>query len=136
MGLLSDRVGRVKVLVGMAGLSAICSFIFGWTMSWPMWLILILGGVYAFASLGDSPALSAAMTESIDPAYIGSAFGLRSLIGFGIGAAAPSLFGLIMDAVDPSGGGSPLAWGLAFTSLGLTGLGATVCAALYGRLRS
>lgn len=136
MGLLSDRIGRVKVLVGMAGLSAICSFIFGWTMSWPMWLILILGGIYAFACLGDSPVISAAMTESIDPAYIGSAFGLRSLIGFGVGAAAPSLFGLIMDAVDPSGSGAPLAWGLAFTSLGLTGLGATICAAMFGRLRS
>jgi MFS family permease len=86
MGLLSDRVGRARVITVLAGISTLCSLVFGWTIGLPFLLILAIGVVYSFTSLGDSPVLSAGLTEVVTASYLGSAFGLRSLLGFG---AAP-----------------------------------------------
>jgi MFS family permease len=126
MGSLSDRLGRARVILLLSGISAACSFIFGWSISWPFVLVVCIGLVYAFVSLGDSPVLSAALTEVITPSYLGAAFGLRSLLGFGAGAISPLVFGIILDFTNPNVSGQEyyLSWGWAFGSLGLGGLGA------------
>ena len=126
MGLLSDRVGRARVIMVLAGISTLCSFFFGWTIGLPLLLILTLGVIYSFASLGDSPVLSAGLTEVVTPSYLGSAFGLRSLFGFGAGAISPVVFGAILDWTNPHGLGQPYYsnWGWAFVILGLPGFGA------------
>jgi len=132
MGLLSDRRGRATMLLALSGISSICSFLFGWTFGWPLIITIGLGAIYAFSSLGDSPVLSAALSEAADPAYLGTAFGLRSLLGFGAGAVAPLVFGLVLDWTNPATIGRLYAhWGWAFSSLGLIGLGATVMAFVY-----
>ena len=90
--------------------------------------------LYAFTGLGDSPVLSAALSEAVSPAYLGTAYGIRSLLGFGAGSLAPFVFGLILDAFGTSPqGGSLLGWGIGFTHLGLVGLGAALMAYLLGR---
>lgn len=124
MGGLSDRLGRRAVLVGLAASSTACSFAFGWLIGWPMALLLAVGAVYAFTALGDSPVLSTAFTEAVPPAYLGAGLALRSLLGFGAGAVAPLAFGAVLDATNPAGV-TPTAWGWAFVTLGLGGLGAT-----------
>ena len=106
-----------------------CSFTFGWLPALPALLIGLLGAVYAFAALGDSPVLSTALTEEVNPSYLGSALALRSLLGFGAGAVAPLAFGVVLDASNPPAA-MPTVWGWGFVSLGLGGLGATLCA--YG----
>jgi len=127
MGGLSDRLGRRDVLVGVAAISTACSFVFGWLIGWPGAVIFAVGAVYGFTALGDSPVLSTAFTEAVEPAYLGSALALRSLLGFGAGAVAPLAFGAVLDLTNPPGG-VPAAWGWAFATLGLGGLGATICA--------
>ena len=87
------------------------------------------GAVYGFTALGDSPVLSTALTESVQPAYLGSALGLRSILGFGAGAMAPLVFGAVLDATNPPGA-TPAIWGWAYVLLGCGGLIATICA--YG----
>jgi MFS family permease len=89
-----------------------------------MALLLAVGAVYAFTALGDSPVLSTAFTEAVPPAYLGAGLALRSLLGFGAGAVAPLAFGAVLDATNPAGV-TPTAWGWAFVTLGLGGLGAT-----------
>ena len=134
MGLLSDRQGRAVMLLALSGISSMCSFPFGWTFGWPLIITIGLGAIYAFSSLGDSPVLSAALSEAADPAYLGAAFGLRSLLGFGAGAVAPLVFGLILDWTNPGTIGRLYAhWGWAFSSLGIVGLGAVVVAFVYKR---
>ena len=81
-------------------------------------LVVPLVLAYAFLAIGDSAVLSTALTETVDPAWLGSVLAVRSLLGFGAGAAAPLAFGAVLDAV---GGSGPLAWGLAFASLGIAG---------------
>lgn len=135
MGFLSDRWGRATVLLGISGISSVCSFLFGWTYGWPLIITFALGALYAFSCLGDSPVLSAALSEEADPAFLGTAFGIRSLLGFGAGAVAPLAFGLILDWTNPGVVGRLyVQWGWAFSSLGLMGLGAAAMALVYKRI--
>ncbi len=135
MGVLSDHWGRATVLLGISGISTLCSFLFGWTYGWPLIITVVLGALYAFSCLGDSPVLSAALSEAADPAYLGAAFGVRSLLGFSAGAVAPLTFGLILDWTNPGTVGRLyVQWGWAFSSLGIMGLGAVAMALLYKRI--
>jgi len=123
MGSLSDRLGRARVIMVLAGLSVLCSFAFGWSIGWPFWVVIAFGVFYAFTTIGDSPVLSAALTEVVSPSYLGSAFGIRSMLGFGAGAVSPVVFGAILDWTNP-GQQVYTTWGWAFVSLGIPGLGA------------
>jgi MFS family permease len=127
MGRLSDRLGRRDVLLATAALSTGCSFVFGWLIGWPIGIVFAVGALYGFTALGDSPVLSTAFTEAVSPAYLGSALALRSLFGFGAGAIAPLVFGAVLDLTNAPGV-TPSSWGWAFVTLGLGGLGATICA--------
>ncbi len=124
MGILSDRLGRKAVMLAMAGISTSCSFLFGWTIGFPLSVVVGLGTIYAFSSLGDSPVLSATLTESVRSSYLGAALGLRSLLGFGAGAVAPLVFGAILDWTNPQADATYKTWGWAFSALGLGGLAA------------
>src|SRR2546429_2770404 len=42
--------------------------------------IVAVGAVYGFTALGDSPVLSTALTEAVDPAHLGAALALRSFL--------------------------------------------------------
>lgn len=132
MGMLSDRLGRARIILMLSGMSTLCSFLFGWSMGWPLFLVIGIGLVYAFSALGDSPVLSAALTEVVRTSYVGSAFGLRSLLGFGAGALSPLLFGAILDWTNPIAAGMQYnGWGWAYGILGLGGFCALVTAYFF-----
>jgi len=119
-GWLSDRFGRTTVIIAMLGVSTICSFVFGWLGSAPFWLLLLVGLLYGFSSVGDSPVLSVGLTEVVAPPVLGSALAVRSLLGFGAGAVAQTAFGHVLDATNQS---RPYAvWGWAYGLLGVGGL--------------
>jgi MFS family permease len=136
MGWLSDRLGRAPLLVGLAAISTLCSFTFGWTIELSVYMVVFVGAVYMFTGLGDSPILSATLTESVNAGYMGAAFGLRSVLGFGAGAISPVLFGMVLDLTNPGFGENGLfyKWGWAFSVLGIGGLGAWLAAIYYSRI--
>jgi MFS family permease len=122
-GSLSDRWGRTTVILAMSCASLVCSFAFGWMLAWPLWLLLIVAVIYNVTAIGDSSVYSTAITELVPPRYLGAAYSIRSVLGFGAGAVSPWTFGLVFDWAR----GAPLqseawAWGLAWTSLGLGAL--------------
>lgn len=127
MGRASDVFGRRAILLAMAAAGMACSFVFGWLIGGPVWLVAGVALVYGFAALGDSAVLSTAFTEAIEPAYLGSALALRSLLGFGAGSVAPLVFGVVLDATNAPGAPAQV-WGWAFAVLGIGGLIATLCA--------
>jgi MFS family permease len=137
MGILSDRFGRARMMVVLAAVSMICSFTFGWTIGLPLVVIIGIGLIYAFSSLGDSPILSVALTEEMEPSYLGSALGLRSFLGFGGAAIAPLAFGAVLDLSNPFVNGQKLydTWGWAFSILGVGGLAAVWTIYRYGHIR-
>jgi MFS family permease len=101
-------------------------------MGWPVYLVVAMGLIYAFSGLGDSPVLSAGLSEVVPPAYLGSALGLRSLLGFGVGTIAPIAFGAVLDAFGRRAEG----WGMAYGLLGLSGLGAVAVGVMFARART
>jgi MFS family permease len=118
-GHLSDRFGRTAVIIGMLAVSTVCSMTFGWLVTAPFWLLLLVGLVYGFSSVGDSPVLSVALTEAVAPQVLGSALAVRSLLGFGAGAVAQWAFGKVLDLTNP---GPPYTdWGWAYGLLGAGG---------------
>jgi len=129
-GVFADRFGRTPVIFVMATVSAACSLTFGWMLGASLVLIVAVGLLYGFAALGDSPIYSTAITEVVAPAYRGAALALRSLLGYGAGAAAPLVFGAILDWYGVRSAG---AWGWAFLSLGIAGVGAVVSVVLLHR---
>jgi MFS family permease len=131
-GWLSDRFGRTAVIIAMLGVSTACSFLFGWLVAAPFWLLLAVGLVYGFSAVGDSPVLSVGLTEAVAPHVLGAALALRSLLGFGAGAVAQSAFGLVLDATNT---GRPYTeWGWAYGLLGLGGA-AGLASAIWLRRR-
>jgi MFS family permease len=130
MGALSDRLGRGRVMLMMSGVSALCSFVFGWAIEWTFAILITIGLIYAFSALGDSPVLSTALTEVVETTYLGAAFGLRSLLGFGAAAISPLVFGAVLDWTNPQVVGQALypTWGWAYSVFGLGGLGAFLAA--------
>jgi MFS family permease len=133
MGRLSDRSGRRPVLVALAGAGAAVSFGIGWLVHAPSAVLIPLALAYAFVTLGDSPVLTTAISETVRPGYLGAVLAWRGLAGFGAGAAAPLAFGFILDVTtmhDPM-----VSWGLGFATLGLGGAAAFACALLFGQHR-
>ena len=130
MGALSDRLGRARVILMISSISSLCSFLFGWSIGWPLILVMGIGLIYAFSALGDSPVLSAALTEVVETPYLGAAFGLRSFLGFGAGAVASLAFGAVLDWTNAVslGGTAYSTWGWAYSVLGLGGVGAVAAA--------
>jgi MFS family permease len=128
MGALSDRLGRALVILIVGSISTACSFVMGWLIGFPVILIIAVGMIYAFSALGDSPILSAGLTESVVPSYMGAAFAVRSFLGFGAGSISAYVFGTFLDWANPaySGAGTYVTWGWSYSVLGLGGLGVVV----------
>ncbi|MBI4290747.1 MAG: MFS transporter [Betaproteobacteria bacterium] len=122
-GSKSDRWGRTNMILLASCLSLACSFAFGWLLALPLWLLVLVAAIYNLTAIADSSVYSTAMTELVPPQYLGAAFSLRSVLGFGAGIISPWVFGLVIDWAR----GEPLrsdalAWGLAWTSLGVGAL--------------
>jgi len=125
-GYLSDRWGRTAVIIAMMAISIFGSFTFGWMIGGSMTWIVIMGLAYGFSVIAESPVYSSGLTEVVSPNYLGTALGLRSLVGFGIGAIVPTIFGAVLDWTNPVGLQESLGylptWGWAFSMLGLLAL--------------
>ena len=125
-GWLSDRWGRTAVIAGMMAISSLCSFTFGWLLTAPILLIMVVGSVYGFSVVGDSAVYSTGLTETVKPSRLGAALAVRSLLGFGAGALAQPVFGLVLDLYGGKEAG-PAGWGLAFSVLGVGGVLGLAC---------
>ncbi|MCE5282470.1 MAG: MFS transporter [Deltaproteobacteria bacterium] len=122
-GSLSDRWGRTQVILWAACLSLVFSFTFGWIMALPLWILVVVATLYNLTAIADSSVFSTGLTELVEPRYLGAAYALRSLLGFGAGVVSPWVFGLVIDWAR----GEPLsseamAWGLAWSALGVGAL--------------
>ena len=130
MGRLADLWGRREVLILVAAIGTCLSMVMGWLIILPIALLVVIGLAYYFFAIGDSPVLSTALTEVVEPGRLGSILAVRSLLGFGAGGIAPIVFGAILDLTNPPGT-PPETWGWAFVVLGIGGLIATLCAIFY-----
>jgi MFS family permease len=84
----------------------------------PLWVLVTVAAFYSFTAIGDSSVYSTVITEVVPPRLIGAAYSVRSVLGFGAGALAPWVFGLVLDATRAAEASPMWTWGLAFVSLG------------------
>jgi MFS family permease len=122
-GTMADRWGRTQTILLWSCVSLSLSFTIGWLMALPIAVLVALACLYNFAGIADSSTHSTVLAESVPPHYLGVAYAVRSVIGFGAGVISPVAFGW---ALDVAGGGKvsgdPFAWGIAWMTLGLGGL--------------
>lgn len=121
-GALSDRRGRTYVMIGMGVASLACSLTFGWLVTAPLWLLVAVAMFYNLTGIGDSSVYSTALTEVVPPRILGTAYAIRSVCGFGVGAVSPWVFGLVLDATRAAQMSETAVWGLAWGSLALGAL--------------
>ncbi len=127
-GALSDAKGRTAVMLGMGVASLACSLAFGWLVAAPLWLLVAIAMVFNLTAIGDSSVYSTALTELVPPRILGSAYAVRSVLGFGMGAVSPWVMGLVLDATRAANLSDTMVWGLAWCALGLGALPGPVMA--------
>jgi MFS family permease len=121
-GHLSDARGRTFVMLVMGSISVACGFVFGWLVTAPLWLLVAVGMLYNLAGIGDSSTFSTAITEVVPARILGTAYAIRSVMGFGAGIVSPWAFGFVLDAARHGGLSENAVWGLAWSLLALGGL--------------
>lgn len=114
-GTMADRWGRTQTILLWSSVSLVLSFTIGWLMALPIALLVALACLYNFAGIADSSTHSTVLAESVPPHYLGVAYAVRSVIGFGAGVISPVVFGWALDVFS----GQPHAWGMAWMTLGL-----------------
>ncbi len=122
-GVMSDRWGRTQTILLWSSASLALSLSIGWLIALPVTLLVALACLLNFSAIADSSVHSTVIAESVPPHILGAAYAVRSVVGFGTGVVSPVVFGW---ALDFAGGGrtsaDAIAWGLAWTTLGLGGL--------------
>ncbi len=117
-GTMADRWGRTQTILLWSCVSLVLSFTIGWLIALPIALLVALACLYNFAGIADSSTHSTVLAESVPPHYLGVAYAVRSVIGFGMGVISPVVFGVALDLFS----GETYAWGVAWMTLGIGGL--------------
>jgi MFS family permease len=118
-GTMADRWGRTRTILLWSCVSLALSFSIGWMIVLPIGLLVAAACLYNFAGIADSSTHSTVLAESVPPHYLGVAYAVRSVIGFGAGVVSPFVFGWSLDLAGGSRTATDaFAWGLAWASLG------------------
>ncbi len=117
-GVMADRWGRTQTILLWSCVSLALSLAIGWLIALPIALLVALACIYNFAGIADSSTHSTVLAESVPPHYLGVAYAVRSVIGFGAGVVSPVVFGWSLDLFS----GESYAWGVAWMTLGIGGL--------------
>ncbi len=119
-GTMADRWGRTQTILLWSCVSLVLSFSIGWLIALPLALLVALACLYNFAGIADSSTHSTVLAESVPPHYLGVAYAVRSVVGFGAGVVSPVVFGWALDvAGGGKASGDALVWGFAWATLGL-----------------
>ena len=126
-GTMADRWGRLQTILLWSCVSLALSFAIGWLIALPIVLLVALACLYNFAGIADSSTHSLVLAESVPPHYLGVAYAVRSVVGFGAGVISPVVLGWALDASGRN-------WGIAWATLGLGALLGPICTLRLKRL--
>ncbi len=111
------RFGRRRVISAIMLASAGMSCVMGFLGTIDYGILAVVCLAYGALLMADSASLTAGMIESAAPGYRGATMAVHSTLGFIGAAAAPPVFGLVLDLAG--GRTEANAWGYAFISLGV-----------------
>ena len=128
---ISQRLGRARVVITIMRVSALAAFGFGFAAPLPFIVVVALAFLYAVTVAGESASITAGAVEAALPGQRGATMAVHTLIGFAGAFTGPLVFGVVLDVAG--GGGSLLAWGLAFATSGLAVVVGSLAVAGRGR---
>lgn len=125
----AQRFGRRRVVAAIMAASGVIALGLGFLAPSPFLLVVAAVIVYGITVTGDSASITAGAVAHALPGQRGATMAVHSFVGFAGAFVGPLAFGVVLDLAG--GGGSRLAWGLAFASSGLAvALGPLVLATL------
>ena len=125
------RIGCARMMTIGATLSAIMSCVLGFLAGSPWLGLLMFAALHMYCVGVDAGTMTAGVVNAAEPAHRGATMAFYSLLGFGTGFISPAVFGAVLDLAG--GRGERMAWGLAFTSLGLVALLGVIPARVLAR---
>jgi len=128
---LALRFGRTRVIFTFMTASGLLACVLGYTAPLPWMLVFLIMCLHYGLMLGDSAALTAGAVAAAHPDERGATMAVYSFVGFSSAIFAPLVFGSVLDVAG--GNRNPLAWGLAFASIGLFGVLAPLARLIYTR---
>jgi MFS family permease len=128
---LALRFGRTRVIFTFMTASGLLACVLGYTAPLPWMLVFLIMCLHYGLMLGDSAALTAGAVAAAHPDERGATMAVYSFVGFSSAIFAPLVFGAVLDVAG--GNRNPLAWGLAFASIGLFGVLAPLARLIYTR---
>ena len=114
---LAMRQGRERLIWRAMLASGVLTCALGFASFLPWYLLALLVMLHMTLIMTDSSALTAGVVTRADERIRGATMAVHSMLGFGAGFVAPLVFGAVLDLAG--GNLSPVAWGLAFASLGV-----------------
>ncbi|MFL6654168.1 MAG: hypothetical protein ACJ8KA_05195, partial [Sulfurifustis sp.] len=129
---IATRRGRRNVILTIMGASALVGCVIGFLAPLPWYAAMVGYAIYIMLIMSDSSALTNGVIAEASAHLRGTTMAIYSFLGFGAALISPLVFGAVLDAAG--GNTRVLAWGLAFASLGVGGLGSI--AVLVSRFRS
>ncbi len=97
-GLVADRLGRTTVTIGSLIVSGGCALTAGLLFTQPG-VLTALCLVWGFAVVADSAQFSAAVSELVDPRYVGTALTVQTSLGFTLTLLTIQAIPPLVDAV-------------------------------------
>ncbi len=128
---LAIRFGRTRVIFTFMTASGLLACVLGYTAPLPWLLVFFIMCLHYGLMLGDSAALTSGAIASAPLETRGATMAVYSFVGFSSACLAPLVFGVVLDLAG--GNRSPVAWGLAFASIGIFGVLAPVARMIYAR---
>lgn len=81
-GLVSDRVGRERLVILAMATSGLCALAIGFAFGRTPWLLAPLALAWGFFVIADSAQFSVLVTESVPPHAVGTALTVQVCLGF------------------------------------------------------
>ncbi|MBT8420884.1 MAG: MFS transporter [Gammaproteobacteria bacterium] len=97
-GIYADRLGRTLVTGLSLAVSGLCCVVAGFLFDDPL-LLTLLCLVWGFAVVADSAQFSAAVSELVDPRYVGTALTVQTCLGFLLTSISILLIPQLMGAL-------------------------------------
>jgi MFS family permease len=110
------RHGRERLIWKAMLVSGALTCALGFVSFLPLFALAALIMLHMCLVMSDSSALTAGVVTRASERIRGATMAVHSMLGFGAGFVAPLVFGVVLDLAG--GKARPLAWGLAFTTLG------------------
>jgi MFS family permease len=81
-GLVSDRIGRERLVTWAMAASGTCAVLIGLTFGRSLWLLVPVALIWGFFVIADSAQFSVLVTESVPPHAVGTALTIQTSFGF------------------------------------------------------